>query len=133
MELCYMNKTNISWLRDNRELYLTNIEIKCGADQQPQCLVNDPVPPFDGLLLNGGNLTVDAVHLVADLFHFFLCDPRMVLRIVRGVAHHLRRPQTGFIVALDLPLSKPRHRAKPHDAWVFHGSIGDASNYIKIV
>lgn len=48
MELCYMNKTNIGWLRDNREIYLTNIEIKRSADQQPQRLINDPVPPFDG-------------------------------------------------------------------------------------
>ena len=30
IELCYMNKTNISWLRDNRELYLIEIEIKRG-------------------------------------------------------------------------------------------------------
>ena len=32
MELCYMNKTNISWLRDNRELYLIEIEIKRGPN-----------------------------------------------------------------------------------------------------
>ena len=52
MELCYMNKTNISWLRDNRELYFIEIEIK------------------------------------------------------RGIAHHLRRPQTGFVIALDLSPTK---------------------------
>ena len=32
MELCYMNKTNISWLRDNRELYFREIEIKRGPN-----------------------------------------------------------------------------------------------------
>ena len=32
MELYYMNKTNISWLRDNRELYLIEIEIKRGPN-----------------------------------------------------------------------------------------------------
>ena len=134
MELCYMNKTNISWLRNNRELYFIEIEIKRGADQQPQRLVNDSVPPFDGLLLNGRNLTVDAVHLVADLFRFFLGDQRMILRIVHGVAYHLLRQQTDFVIALDLsPLPKPRHRAKPHEAWVFHGSTEDAWNYIMIV
>ena len=30
IELCYMNKTNIGWLRDNRELYLIEIKIKRG-------------------------------------------------------------------------------------------------------
>ena len=59
MELCYMNKTNISWLRDNREIYLTNIEIKHSADQQPQRLVNDSVPPFDGLLRDGLDICFD--------------------------------------------------------------------------
>lgn len=49
-----MNKTNIIWLRDNRELYFIEIEIK------------------------------------------------------RGIAHHLRRPQTGFVIALDLsPYQNP--------------------------
>lgn len=87
---------------------MIEIKIKRGADQQPQCLVNDPVPSFDGLLLNGGNLTVDAIHLVADLFRFFLGDQRMVLQIVHGVAHYLRRPQTGFVIALDLsPYQNP--------------------------
>ena len=53
MELYYMNKTNIIWLRDNRELYFIEIEIK------------------------------------------------------RGVAHYLRRPQTGFVIALGLPNQNP--------------------------